>query len=154
MIAPPSASRGPLVPEARRRRAFTLLEVMIAMGIFFIGMFAILDLVTQNLRATRALRPNNIDASSLAAELVLTNKLEEGSDQGDFGDLYPGYFWSREITLVSTNGLYRVDFLVSRDGGGIGNETKMSILMYRPDSGTRPGGRGVQRRGSSNSDGQ
>jgi Tfp pilus assembly protein PilV len=123
----------------KTERAFTLLEVMIAMGIFFMAIFAILDLVAVNLRATRALRPHNVDASSLAAELMLTNRIEEGTWSGDFGDLHPGYSWTKNITLVSTNGLFQVDFAVSRDDGGEGNQTHMSVLVYRPESQVRPG---------------
>ena len=119
----------------RQTRAFTLLEVMIAIGVFCIAVFAILDLVNRNLRAARMLQPDSVDAGSLAAELMLTNKLQESSASGDFGDLYPGYSWSREITLFSTNGLFRVDFTVARDGGGPNSQSHMSMLLFRPDSG-------------------
>ena len=118
------------------RHAFTLLEVLIAMGIFFMAIFAILELVSQNLRAVRSIRPDSVDASSLAAELTLTNRLEEGFEAGDFGDLYPEYSWERNIYLVSTNGLYQVDFTVFRSGRG--EDSKMSLLLFRPQSSTRP----------------
>jgi prepilin-type N-terminal cleavage/methylation domain-containing protein len=133
-------------PLPRGRDAFTLIEVMIAMAIFFVAVFALLDLVTQNVRAARNLKPDSVDASSLAAELMLTNKLTEGSESGDFGNMYPGYSWSREINLVSTNGMFQVDFSVSGPSG----QRKMSILLYRPESQTRVGagsGAGFQMRG-------
>lgn len=133
-------------PVPRPRTAFTLLEVLIAMGIFFMAIFAILNLLSQNLRAARMLRPDHVDASSLLAELMLTNKLEEGSMSGDFGDLYPGFSWSQNATMVSTNGLFQVDFSIFRtDGAG---ESRMSVLLYRPDSTIRAGntrGAGLQR---------
>jgi Tfp pilus assembly protein PilV len=131
----------------RDNRAFTLLEVLIAMFIFFMAIFAILDLVAQNLRSARRIQPDSIDASSLAAELMLTNRLEEGSVTGDFGEMYPGYSWARDIYLVSTNGLFQVDFTVFRSGPS--EESKMSIFLYRPESKIRPGegvGRGFQMR--------
>lgn len=126
----------------RTRSAFTLLEVLIAMGIFFMAIFAVLNLLSQNLRAARMLRPDHVDASSLLAELMLTNRLEEGSLSGDFGDLYPGFVWNQDITMVSTNGLFQVDFTISRgDGAG---DSRMSVLLYRPDSMIRAGNsRGV-----------
>jgi hypothetical protein len=117
--------------------AFTLLEVLLAMGIFFMAIFAILALVSQNLRAARLIQPGSMDASSLAADLMLTNKLEEGTLVGDFGDLYPDYSWVQDTFLVSTNGLYRVDFTILRRGGYDEGE-KMSILLYRPESTVRP----------------
>ena len=93
-------------------RAFTLLEVMVAIGIFCVAIFAILEVVTQNLRMARSLQHQQVDAGALAAELSLTNRLEEGSEQGDFGKMYPGCRWSREITEVASNGFFQVDFTV------------------------------------------
>jgi Tfp pilus assembly protein PilV len=129
--------------DSTHNRAFTLLEVALAMGIFFMAIFAILSLVTQNLQAVRAIQPYSVDASSLAAELMLTNKVEEGFESGDFGDLYPGYTWNREIYLVATNGLYQVDFTIFRSRGVPGEESRMSILLYRPESGTKVGSGGA-----------
>lgn len=126
--------------------AFTLLEVVIALSIFFIAMFAILDLTGQSLRTARALRQTTVTASTLAAELCLTNRLEEGAESGDFGDLYPGYTWTRDIKLwetAPTNGMFQVDFTVYAHTGRKSRvESKMSILLFRPDSTQgRPGRR-------------
>lgn len=118
----------------RHLQAFTLLEVMVALGIFCIAIFSVLNLVNQNLRAARMLRPDSVDAGSLAAQLTLTNKLDEGIESGDFGDMYPGYSWTREISMVSTGGLFQVNFSVTRDGGGPNNESHMSLFLFRPDS--------------------
>jgi hypothetical protein len=73
----------------------------------------------------------------------LTNQLEEGVESGDFEDIAPGlyrnYRWTREVTEVASNSLFRVDFVVT---GNVGNrrrpaETSMSVLMFRP--GSKPG---------------
>src|SRR5689334_18596540 len=71
--------------------AFTLLEVMIAMGIFFMAVFTILALVSSSLRNARALQETEVDPSMLAAQLSLTNRLVEGEQSGDFGDFYRDY---------------------------------------------------------------
>jgi Tfp pilus assembly protein PilV len=120
----------------KTQRAFTLIEVMIATGIFFMAMFAILTLVSQNLRNARKLQDSQVDAGPLIAELSLTNKLTEGEDSGDFGDLYPGYEWTREITEVGTNGLFQVDFAVYNRSAQPPVETHTSVLLFRPDSTT------------------
>jgi Tfp pilus assembly protein PilV len=117
-------------PARRSVAAFTLLEVLIAMGIFFVAAFAILGLTTQNLRAARSLKQPTVDITMAVYDLMLTNRLEEGSDAGDFGDLYPDASWTRDISQVATNGLFQVDVTVFRPGG----ETKRSLLLYRPDS--------------------
>ncbi|NBR86128.1 MAG: hypothetical protein EBS84_05915 [Proteobacteria bacterium] len=116
--------------------AFTLLEVMIAVGIFFMSVFAILELVSQNLKNVQRLQKTSVDIGSLASELSLTNKLEEGSDSGNFGNLYPGVSWSRNITMVGTNGLFQVDFTVydGSSGARMAAESRLSIFLYRPDS--------------------
>jgi Tfp pilus assembly protein PilV len=130
----------------RRQAAFTLLEVVIALAIFFIAVFAILDLTSQCLRSARSLRNTTVNATSLAAELCMTNRLEEGFESGDFGDLYPGYTWAREIYLAPlspTNGLYQVDFVVLNNSGRKSQvESKLTLLLYRPESGNvrRAGG--------------
>jgi Tfp pilus assembly protein PilV len=120
-----------------RQAAFSLLEVMIAMGIFFIAIFAILDLTSQNLAAARRLQRTEVDITTLAAQLSLTNRLEEGFESGDFGEMFPDHLWSRTITEVSSNGLFRVDFTAydpthNRKSPMV--QRHLSILLYRPDS--------------------
>jgi Tfp pilus assembly protein PilV len=126
--------------------AFSLLEVMIAMGIFFVAIFGILELTSQNLRAARMLQRQDPDVTVLAAQLSLTNRLEEGFDSGDFGESMPNVLWSRTVTEVSSNGLFRVDFTVHqvmehRKSPLV--ERHLSILLYRPLSG---GGIGIGNR--------
>ena len=94
--------------------AFTLMEVMIAVAIFFMAMFSILSVLSSALHAATMLRTNGPTAGMRASELTLTNKMEEGSDSGTFGDIpiYDGYRWISQTTEVATNGLFQVDFAV------------------------------------------
>jgi hypothetical protein len=117
--------------RARRRRAFSLLEVMIAIGIFFMSTFVILSLVSSVLQNARRLQRPMVDASMIASELSLTNKLVEMTQSGDFGDAYPGYTWTAEINEVMSNKLFQVDFTVQKDGSREAVD-KMSVLFYRP----------------------
>jgi len=107
---------------------------MIAAGIFFMAIFAILALVSTNIRNARLLQEQPVDPGMLLADLVQTNKLEEGTDQGDFGDLFPGYTWTSDITQVASNGLFKVEYVVTKPGGGPNSQTSLSALLYRPDS--------------------
>ena len=119
--------------SSSRLRAFTLLEVLIAMAIFFAAIFAILDLVTQNLKIARGLSLGEIDFSSVAAEISLTNRLEDGAViSGDFGDVHPGASWQAETSLYASNGLYQVDITVDWPENGLAKQRKASILLYRP----------------------
>ena len=129
----------PRATSSRIAAAFTLIEVMIASGILFVCLFAILGLLANTLRNARALQRAPVDAGMLAAELSLTNKLSEGSDSGDFGDLYRDYRWKREIFVAETNGFFAVDFVVFRRGQERTPESQMTVLFYRPDSTLTPG---------------
>jgi hypothetical protein len=118
--------------------AFTLIEVMIATGIFFMAVFTILAVVSTGLRNARALQQTKLDAGPLASELMLTNQVTEGFDSGDFDMFYPGmyqdYSWTSDTYEVATNGLYRVDFVVERRVDGEVVERPMSLLIYSPQS--------------------
>jgi len=125
-----------LVPRDAKRKTqngFTLVEVMIALGIFFMAMFTILGLVANSLRNARALQRQSVGCGMVAAELSLTNKLVDVYESGDFGNMYPDYRWEREIYEKETNGIFQVDMVVLRRSGGA-VDSKMSILLFRPDS--------------------
>jgi type II secretory pathway pseudopilin PulG len=128
-----------------RRQAFTLIEVMIAIAVFFMSVFVILSLVSSSLANARRLQRPMVDAAMLASELSLTNKIVEGKRSGDFGEAYPDYTWTADINEVMTNRLFQVDYVVQRnDSREI--VQKLSVLFYRPQSpaGTLDGATGAK----------
>jgi hypothetical protein len=141
-VAAPSRVDTPRInlPRARdSRAAFSLLEVMIASGIFFMCVFAILAMVSSVLRNARGLRRTELDAGMVAAKVVgTTNKVFEGTETGDFGNLYPDYSYETATYEVATNGLYQVDIVVRRHGVPQPVDS-MSIYVFSPDSATVPG---------------
>jgi hypothetical protein len=113
--------------------------VVIALSLFFMAVFAILDVTNQSLRAARSLQIQVPDTGSIVADLILTNRLEEGIVSGEF-DLYPGFSWSRETIEVGTNGLFQIDLRVTGTAVGRPYDVTTSILLWRPDSSSvRPG---------------
>ena len=100
----------PLRAEPRPGSAFTLIEVVVAAAVLAIALMGILAVCSSSLRNARALERVHVEASSLAAELSLTNRLEEGVTSGDFGEFHPGYAWEREITQVQTKAAATVAF--------------------------------------------
>jgi hypothetical protein len=123
----------------RWRRAFSLMEVMIAIAIFFMVSFSILAVVSAGLRTAQALRITRPNAGILAADLTLTNRLEEGeAETGDFEDLcpkmYPDYEWTRKASELGTNGLWQVDFTIYRRDDRSRPDSTLSILLYSPQS--------------------
>jgi hypothetical protein len=119
--------------KCRPQTAFSLLEVMIASGIFFMCVFAILAMVAGLLRNARSLRRVELDAGMVAAQVCNTNKLTEGTQSGDFGKLYPGYSWESDTYEAETNGLWQVDIVVRRHGLPQPVD-QLSIFLYRPES--------------------
>jgi Tfp pilus assembly protein PilV len=116
------------------QRAFSLLEVMIAIGIFFMCVFVILALVSSVLQNARRLQRPMVDAGMIASELSATNQLVEAKQSGDFGKAYPGYTWTANITETQTNKLFQVDYVVQADDREKTVVQKMSILLFRPQS--------------------
>jgi type II secretory pathway pseudopilin PulG len=114
--------------------AFTLIEVMLAITIFCMAMFAILGVLGSGVRAATLLRNNGPTAGMVLAQLSATNQLEEGSDSGTFDEIpiYKDYRWVSGTREVATNGLFEVDVVVV-DGNGTQVST-VSALLYRPDS--------------------
>jgi len=125
-------------PLRRRFGAFTLLEVMIAMGLFFIASFAVLSLVSSSLNNVRRMQRPLVDASPVLARFAATNSLIEGVYQGSLGDPellgreYNAYNWRAVILEVGSNHLYSVECVVTAAGGNREEISRLGTLLYRP----------------------
>jgi len=122
----------PLPPAAR---AFTLIEVMLAITIFFMAMFAILGVLSSGVHAASILRTSGPTAGMVAGQYYVTNEIVEGSDAGDFSDIagYEGYTWRSEAVEVDTNGLYKMEIVVIDPRGN--QSSILNVLLYKPGSG-------------------
>jgi len=124
--------------SGRGERAFSLLEVMIAIGILFIGTFAILSLVSSSLENARRLQRPLVDASALVSQLSMTNKLVEGIYSGNLGDVlgkdYSQYKYTGEIREVSSNRLFQADYVIQNARGGNEIISRTTTLFFRPES--------------------
>ncbi len=121
---------------------FTLLEVMIACGIFFMATFAILALVAGTLRNARALQRTDLDAgmaAALVSQMLKTNREAQATFSGDFGDSYPDYSWSAEANPYDTNGLLEVNIVLNKRGSRLPADS-ISILVYAPNAQMPRGG--------------
>ena len=117
-------------------RAFSLIEVMIACGIFFMATFGILALVSTTLRNARALQRGDVDAGMAAAQIyqtLKTNRLAEFSGSGNFGKTYPDYGYEFASQQYQSNGLLQVDIIVNRRGLRTPVDT-LTIWVYNPDA--------------------
>ncbi len=139
------------IPRRSRReetltfsRAFSLLEVMIAVSIFFMATFSILALMSRCLAQARSLQPMQVDANMVAAELSLTNRLEEGPIPPEiiqhFEHMYPNYTCGGMISEIGTNGFFQVDIEVGGlTAGKHITSSKNTVYLFRPLSTPRRG---------------
>ncbi|HSY18179.1 MAG TPA: prepilin-type N-terminal cleavage/methylation domain-containing protein [Candidatus Acidoferrales bacterium] len=129
---------GALPCHRRGRRAFSLLEVMIAIVILFIGTFAILGLISSSLQNARRLQRPLVDASALISQLSMTNKLVEGEYDGNLGDVlgktYNDYKYVAVITEVLSNRLFQADYKIYNAHGGNDIVSQTTTLFFRPES--------------------
>ena len=120
------------------RGAFSLLEVMIAIGIFFLGSFAILGLVSQSLSNAQRLKHPLVDASVILSQLSLTNQFIEGPYSGNLGDIlgkdYADFTWQGDITEIRTNRLYSADFFIFNVKNSHDPVARTSAMFFRPQS--------------------
>jgi Tfp pilus assembly protein PilV len=119
----------------RARSAFTLLEVMIAVGVLFMCLFAVLALLSNSLASARKLQQHrDIDTSSIAGliyvQLVNTNSVTEGPVDVDLEEMYPGSRCRADLTQIASNGLCQVDFLVERNQK---LEAQSHFLIFLPN---------------------
>jgi prepilin-type N-terminal cleavage/methylation domain-containing protein len=134
------------------RRAFTLLEVMIAIAIFFVASFAILGLISSSLANVRRLQRPSVDASPVLARYAATNSLVEGTYRGSLGDPellgkdYRDYNWTADIEEVASNHLYSVVCVIMPANGRHEVISHLSTVLYKPQSppGSLDGGIGMK----------
>jgi hypothetical protein len=122
------------------RRAFSLLEVMIAIAIFFVAAFAILGLISTSLQNVRRLQRPTVDASPVLARYAATNSLVEGTYRGNLGDPellgkeYRDYTWTADIVEVASNHLYSVECVIQPANGKHDILSHMTTVLYKPQS--------------------
>lgn len=123
--------------SSQKQRAFTLLEVMIAIAVLATATFAILELVSQSLQNVHRLQRPMIDVGPFDAQLCMTNKFLEGTESGEmgdlFGDAYKGYSWTMEIVEEQTNKLFHADIVIQRDDDK-SIVAQERLLYYKPQS--------------------
>ena len=125
-------------PVTRHIAGFTLLEVMFAVVAFCTATFAILALVSQSIDMARRLQRPMVDSGLVASQLSLTNKLIEGTESGDLGELlgdeYKGYTYDYAVDEAQTNKLFQMVIALQSNQHGKPVVSKMTVLFYRPDS--------------------
>ena len=106
------------------KRGFTLLEMVIAVGILGIALVVIMRgyIVTlRTLEHTSARATAFMLAENLLAEYELEGDFSPGADSGEFGEDFEGFRWERSVSPLSYEGevfegVLRVEVSVYRGG--------------------------------------
>ncbi len=115
----------------------TLLEVMVALGIVAIVLVAVYRLQIQAItmeRVSQFYTQAPLLAQKLVAEIELQTPNLPDTEEGDFGDDYPGYTWAFETAdvqdLTDTDGralLKQIDLRIQLNG----DENLFTLRIYR-----------------------
>lgn len=116
------------------RGGFTLIEVLVALGILGVAMFVLLDSHYSALRMQNATMDEVelralVELAVAEAELgILTNEL---AGEGDFGERYPKYRYSYETELQGQDNvpLFQVTVTVTHEDRG---DTTMEFFVFNP----------------------
>jgi type II secretory pathway pseudopilin PulG len=130
-------------PATGQTAAFSLIEVMVALAIFFMAVFAILGLMStllQNARVFQSKRPPEA-RMIFAYQTSITNRVIEGSidfdfsEMADFGDEFRDYRAEVEAypNEMYTNGLWDVQYrVVDRRTGRV--ESTFTTFQFDPNT--------------------
>jgi type II secretory pathway pseudopilin PulG len=115
----------------RSEGGFMLLEVILAVALLAITMFAIIDSLGRCVAAAKSVQSYSV------SEILIANKsfefrTERGGDifdqEGTFND-YPGYSWSRRLEGTDSEGLWKQTIAVYWHERG--NVVSDSVVQYR-----------------------
>ncbi|MFH0954391.1 MAG: prepilin-type N-terminal cleavage/methylation domain-containing protein [Verrucomicrobiota bacterium] len=132
------------------RTGLTLVEVMLALAILGVGLSVLIATASKCLSVIRQSRNYEtarhlIGRVELEHPLQLEEKIEEGTEEGSFTGNYPGYRWSRAITLIGKeeDGLYSVLTRVLWSERGLSVGEQVETYLYKPEE--KEGGTVVSR---------
>jgi prepilin-type N-terminal cleavage/methylation domain-containing protein len=129
------------VPRARgARTGLTLIEVMLALAILGIGLSVLIASASKCLAVIRQSKNYETARHLLALveveePLLLKEKIEAGSEDGQFTGDYYSYKWSRNIEVVGEeeDGLFSVTTRVSWSERGANPHEEVVEYLYAPE---------------------
>ncbi len=125
----------PMLNRVSQNNGFTLLEVVIALGLLTTALLAVFRLQAQNLDLQYEAQFITI-ANQLARDRIARTQasvdLTEGTASGDFGEVYPNYFYREEISRVpDVDALYKIHLSVVFERDAIVKDLSLETYLFR-----------------------
>ena len=113
---------------------FTLLEIVVSMGLIAIALTAVFRLQASNLDIQAEARFVTV-ATQLAQERIsrirAMKTLAEGTMTGDFGESFPGFSFQEEITeVLNKENLFQVKVSIMLERSGTVSELTTVSFLY------------------------
>lgn len=123
-----------------RKKAFTLIEVMLSILILAIGLVVLVNSVGRCLAVIKSARYYE-DARHLLARVELEHPIDfeefdEGTESGKFDGRWGNYRWRREIISAGEedHGLFEVKTQISWSERNLESHEEIVTLLYVPDA--------------------
>ena len=115
---------------------FTLLEIVIALGLIATALMAVFRLQAQNLdlqSEAKFITIANQLAQDRVARIQASDTLSEGTTSGDFGEHYPEYSYREEISeMPDMEELYKIRLSVFLEREVVVKDLSLETYLFRP----------------------
>jgi prepilin-type N-terminal cleavage/methylation domain-containing protein len=116
-------------------RGFTLLEIVICLGLLALVLTAVFHLQAQNLdlqSEAQFMTTATCLLQERISQIQAVERIEEGTNSGDFGKDYPDYTYKQEVSEVpDTETLYRVRVTVILERDKASKDLWLETYLYR-----------------------
>jgi len=114
---------------------FTLLEIVICLGLIALALMAVFHLQAQNLdlqSEAQFMTTATCLLQEKISQLQAVEKIDEGTNSGDFGKDYPDYTYKQEVSKVpDTETLYKVRVTVILERDKASKDLWRETYLYR-----------------------
>jgi prepilin-type N-terminal cleavage/methylation domain-containing protein len=116
-------------------QGFTLLEIIICLGLIALVLVAVFHLEAQNLdlqSEAQFMTTANCLLQDRLSQIQALENIEEGNTTGDFGEDYPDYTYTQEVSEVpDTETLYKVKVAVILERDKDRKDLWLETYLYR-----------------------
>jgi len=116
-------------------RGFTLLEIIICLGLIALVLVSVFHLQAQNLdlqSEAQFMTTATCLLQERLSRIQSQEEIDEGTNSGDFGEDYPDYTYTQEVTEVpDTETLYKVRVSVFLERENARRDLWLETYLYR-----------------------